>query len=377
MVFYKQDFGLGFWCLLVLTTQVIGYGIAGLMRKFLVYPASMIWPTILPGVTLMYSLHETKLPKDPTVFGGNMSRYRWFFTVSGIMFVYYWIPGYLMQFLSIMAFVTWIRPNNVVINQLFGGTSGISLLPLTLDWTTVTGFVGSPLIPPWFAIANTLIGVVLFYQIMAAGLHYSNSFFSSFLPMSDSEVYDNTANSYNTSRVQKGIHFDEAAYREYSPVFLSTTFTISYGLSFAAMSALIVHTYLYHGAEIMGRIRQWRNQGADDIHMRLMRKYKEVPEWWYLSVFVSMIALSLVTVLAYETQLAAWAFFLALLISIVFAIPIGMIAASSGISIGLNVLTEFIIGYLQPGRPLAMMMFKTYGYITMNQGLSFVSDLKL
>jgi OPT family small oligopeptide transporter len=30
-----------------------------------------------------------------------------------------------------------------------------------------------------------------------------------------------------------------------------------------------------------------------------------------------------------------------------------------------------------PGKPLAMMMFKTYGYITMSQGMYFVSDLKL
>lgn len=45
--------------------------------------------------------------------------------------------------------------------------------------------------------------------------------------------------------------------------------------------------------------------------------------------------------------------------------------------IGLNVITEFIIGYMQPGKPLAMMMFKCYGYMTMYQGLSFVADLKL
>lgn len=39
-------------------------------------------------------------------------------------------------------------------------------------------------------------------------------------------------------------------------------------------------------------------------------------------------------------------------------------------------LTEFVYGYIQPGRPLALMIFKTYGYITMSQALSFVSDLK-
>jgi len=43
----------------------------------------------------------------------------------------------------------------------------------------------------------------------------------------------------------------------------------------------------------------------------------------------------------------------------------------------LNVITELIIGYALPGRPVAMMMFKTWGYITMAQALTFTSDFKL
>jgi hypothetical protein len=36
IAFYKQDFGFLFQLLLVISTQSIGYGIAGMMRKFLV-----------------------------------------------------------------------------------------------------------------------------------------------------------------------------------------------------------------------------------------------------------------------------------------------------------------------------------------------------
>ena len=45
--------------------------------------------------------------------------------------------------------------------------------------------------------------------------------------------------------------------------------------------------------------------------------------------------------------------------------------------VGLNVLTELIIGYVLPGRPIAMMLFKTWGSISMTQALEFTSDLKL
>jgi hypothetical protein len=33
------------------------------------------------------------------------------------------------------------------------------------------------------------------------------------------------------------------------------------------------------------------------------------------------------------------------------------------VKVGLNVVTELIVGYALPGRPIAMMMFKTWGYI--------------
>ena len=59
---------------------------------------------------------------------------------------------------------------------------------------------------------------------------------------------------------------------------------MSYGLSFAAISSLIVHTYLHNGKRIW---QQYRNSTKEkpDIHMKLMRKYKEAPTWWYMGLF--------------------------------------------------------------------------------------------
>ncbi|KAK3333123.1 OPT family small oligopeptide transporter [Cercophora scortea] len=376
VVFYKQDFGLLFQLLLTISTQSLGYGIAGMMRKFLVYPASMIWPGNLVAVTLMNAMYEKNEKKDPTIIGGSMPRYRWFAIITGCSFVYYFIPGYLAQFLSSFSFMTWIAPQNPVINQLFGYTTGLSLLPITFDWTQISGFVGSPLIPPWHAIANTLIGVVFFFIFLASVLHYSGTWYAEFLPMSDSSTYDNTGAHYNVSRIlSPEFTLDVKAYEEYSPLFLSTTFALSYGLSFAAIASLIVYTYLHHGQTIW---RQYKNSTTEkpDIHMKLMRKYKEAPTWWYMSLFVIMLALGFVTILGWPTNMTWWAFLLAVFISFVFSLPIGIIQAVTNNQIGLNVVTEFVYGYIQPGRPLALMIFKTFGYITMSQALTFVSDLK-
>ncbi|KAF4981922.1 hypothetical protein FZEAL_2354 [Fusarium zealandicum] len=377
LVFYKQDFGITFQLLLTISTQSLGYGIAGMLRKFLVYPASMIWPANLVGVTLMNAMYEKNDQPDPTILGGTMHRYRWFTIVTGCAFAYYFIPGFLAQFLSIFAIATWIAPQNPVVNQLFGGQTGLSLLPITFDWTQIAGYVGSPLIPPWHAIANTLIGVGAFFIVLSSFLHYGGVWYAEYLPMSDSSTYDNTGAPYNTTRIlTPDFTLDEEAYKNYSPLFIrSTTFAMSYGLSFAAISSLVVYTYLHNGKQIW---QQYRNSTSEkpDIHMKLMRKYKEAPTWWYMSLFSIMLVIGFYTVLGYPTNLTWWAFLLAIAISFGFALPIGIIQAVTNTQIGLNVLTEFIYGYIQPGRPLALMIFKTFGYITMAQALSFVSDLK-
>ncbi|OXV06048.1 hypothetical protein Egran_06184 [Elaphomyces granulatus] len=80
-----------------------------------------------------------------------------------------------------------------------------------------------------------------------------------------------------------------------------------------------------------------------------MAKLETVPIWWYEAISLIMIAMSLGVILGYPTHLSWWAFFVSLVIAAVL----------------------FIIGYMQPGRPMAIMLFKSYGYITLSQGLYF------
>ncbi|KLO89773.1 Uncharacterized protein LW93_1835 [Fusarium fujikuroi] len=340
VVFYKQDFGLVFQLLLTISTQSVGYGIAGMLRKF------------LGKLSLSHNGPSTN-PRSLSCIHDLARESCWCF---------------LAQFLSIFAVATWMAPQNPIVNQLFGGQTGVSILPITFDWTQIAGYVGSPLIPPWHAIANTVIGVVLFFVIGSSFLHYGGAWYAEYLPMSDSGTYDNTGRKYNITRILKMDDFtlDEEEYKNYSPLFISTTFAMSYGLSFAAISSLVVYTYLHNGKQIW---QQWRNSTNEkpDIHMKLMRKYEEAPTWWYMSLFAVMLLIGFYTVLGYPTNLSWWAFLLAIAISFGFALPIGIIQAVTNTQIGLNVLTEFIYGYLQPGRPLALMMA---------QSLRFVSDLK-
>jgi len=108
-----------------------------------------------------------------------------------------------------------------------------------------------------------------------------------------------------------------------------------------------------------------------------MDRYPEVPDWWYGIIFLINLGLAMFTCEYYRIDLPWWAVIFAVLIAAIFLVPIGIITAVANQTPGLNIITEFIIGYMLPGRPIANVTFKTYGYICMQQAVYFVQDLKL
>lgn len=375
--FYDINMGWGFSLLFVLSSQLIGISLAGLFRRFLVWPAPMVWPSLFSTTTLFYALHDKSLSMGKSYNGWTMSRYRWFIIVCGSMFCYYWLPGVLFQALSVFSFVAWIRPDNVVLNQLFGGVSGLSLIPLTFDWTYVSAYLQDPLLAPTQSHVNVLIGLVIFVLLPTIGMVYTGAVYSDYLPLVTTRAYDNNQTAYNVHKILKpDFTFDEAAYKEYSPLFLAPTFALNYGLSFAALTACIVHISIHHARDIWIRFRKARDQPAD-IHLKLMKAYPEVPEWWYVALFLVSMALGLACVLAYPSQLPWWGFLLSILLATVFVLPTAMIYAVSNIMLSLNVLSPFIGGFAIPGRPIAVMIFKVFSTITLGQAQTFLSNLKL
>lgn len=376
--FYNQRFGWGFEILLCVSNNMLGFGMAGFFNRFLVQPSAMLWPSNLINTSLFTALHDMPMPDPSKTSGWKVGKYRLFSIAMVGSFVWYFMPGYIFPALSAFAFVTFAAPNNIVVNQLFGGWSGLSLLPVTFDWTQISGFNFSPLIAPWHGIANTLIGMFTFYWIVTIGIHYSGEFYSQYLPISDSNSYDNTGTIYDVSRIinKQTQEFDLQGYESYSPLFLSTTFMLGYGLSFASIMAVLLHAGLFHGKDIWTRLRNF-NQIEEDIHAKLLQKYKQVPLYWYACVFLVMMGISLGITNGYPTHLPWWAFIVSIILGAIFFLPTGLIQATTNIQIGLNVLTEFIVGYLVPGRPMAMMLFKAYGYMALYQGLFFSQDMKL
>nr|GEU52662.1 oligopeptide transporter 7-like [Tanacetum cinerariifolium] len=88
---------LTFWVALivVVTTQVLGFGWAGIYRRYLVEPATMWWPQNLVQVSLFRALHD----KDERPKGG-LTRNEFFIIAFICNFAYYALPGYLFPMLT-------------------------------------------------------------------------------------------------------------------------------------------------------------------------------------------------------------------------------------------------------------------------------------
>jgi hypothetical protein len=336
--FYNQEVTIMYQLLLILSTQILGYTFAGLARRFLVRPGGMIWPGTLMSAAMFTTLHK----EENTVTNGwKISRWKFFFVVWLSAFLFYFLPGLLFPALSYFSVITWFAPRNVVVANLFGVASGLGLFPVTFDWAQIA-YIGSPLLTPFWAAMNVIGGLVIVMWIIAPIAYYKNIFETSYMPILSSSVFDNTGNIYNVTKIlTPEFLFDREAYHEYSRVYLPITYILSYGLQFAALASLLTHTTCWHGKDIW---RQWtrslkevegetksaykavpgsngvgdesissnghdsrlRLQRSDshldniisqeDVHNRLMKKYKDAPISWYLITFISMTAVGIFVV---------------------------------------------------------------------------------
>ncbi|KAK4491788.1 hypothetical protein RD792_002564 [Penstemon davidsonii] len=364
--------------LLALTTKMLGYGWAGIFRTYLVDSPFMWWPENMIAISLFRALHdEEKRPK------GGLTRLQFFIVVSVSSFAYYVFPGYLFPSISAISVVCLFFKNSVLAQQLGSGVHGLGIGSFGLDWSAIAGFVGNPISTPAFAIVNTLVGFFLVMYVLTPLNYYLNLYDAKKFPIFSSQTFDHTGHPYNISRVlnSETFAFDVAAYDGYSKLYLSVFFAFNYGLGFASLAATITHVGLFHGRTIWSLWRKTKkNLQKMDVHTRIMKKnYEAVPVWWFYTILAVVFGLSLLACEGFDkqVQLPWWGLIMACGMAFFFTLPVGIIQATTSQQIGLNIITELVIGYIYPGKPLANVTFKTYGYISMAQALGFLKDFKL
>ncbi|CAJ0639565.1 2381_t:CDS:10 [Entrophospora sp. SA101] len=343
-LFYGENANFLMGISLLLSTQMIGYGLAGFLRKFLVRPANMLWPSNLVFASLFTTLHGNA--KD------TRDKLRFFYIAFTLVFIWQFLPQYMFTLLTSISVLCLIVPMNENIVRFGSGYRGLGFLTFSLDWNSI-GQSG-PLYTPWWAQINYFAGVLLSAWVITPLLWYYNVLDARRFPLLATYSLNKNGERYNQTAIlnQEDNSLNEEAYNSYGPVFLSLTFAFGYLYSFIGFSSAISHVMLFYGNEIWSRFRASRHEG-DDIHYRMLKRYEDIPNLWYASIFVTMLSIAITLCYVSGSDLPWWGLLLAVALACVIVLPIGVIQAISNNQVGLNVISEMICGYIFPGRPIA------------------------
>ena len=133
----------------ILIMQFLAFSLAGILRRYLIWPASMVWPKSIMGCSLIRTLAGTNSKQDLTESSWPISRVKFFWLVVLLQFVWYWVPGYIFPLLSLFSVVCLIFPNHLVLSQITGA-NGLGIGAIELDWNAWVAYLDSPILVPFW-----------------------------------------------------------------------------------------------------------------------------------------------------------------------------------------------------------------------------------
>lgn len=376
--------------LLVFSTQFLGFGFAGVMRKVCVYPVKSLWPAILPTLALNRALIEQNESKQP-IYGWTITRYSFFCLIFTFSFFYTWIPSVFFKALSTFNWPTWFNPNLLLLANITGSNIGLGLNPIpSFDWNILDA--AGCLTVPFYTYANQYFGSILAFFVIL-GVYYTNNKWTGYLPINSNELFNNKGDVYNVHDIlNEKNHFDAEKYKKVGPPYFTAASLIVYGSHFAIYPFAIVYhiidewnsmkTAFKNVAMTLFESFSFKSKSvfgsfSKDPHCRMMHAYDEVPDWWFTMILVASTGLGIVCVLIYPSETPVWGILFTILINFIFLIPLTAIASVTGFSFGLNVLVELIVGYAIPNSGLALITLKSYGTNIDHQAANYITDQKL
>lgn len=356
----------------VLASQLIGYGFAGIFRSFLVYPTIMLYPQNLISVSLFDVLHRSK---------GEMlqgKRFKFFWIVTIVVFVYEWLPEYIAPLLGSFNIVCLAARNSVWVSYIFGGADaneGMGLLGFGLDWANISS---APFYQPLSTQISVYIGWACNYIILPL-VFVRNVWHSQNFPfISQNLFFENGTVFDQTLILNPDQSLNNTAVAIFGQPWLSgSTVIFNLGLNLA-IGATFVHIALWHGKELLDAFRSYfQGQTINDPHYEKMKAYKEVPMWWYGLVALSAFIVAMVCIHTEKSQLPWWALIVALVFAVLVLPFYGAMIAICSTAPGFDQLFQMLGSAVIPGSSQANMYFQLYSSVSLAQAQFMLSDLKL
>lgn len=388
----------------IFSSQMLGYGIAGLMRESLINSAKMVYPVNLPMNTLIETLHRDRQE--------TKKKLNFFWAIFAIIFVWEVFPEYIMPVLTGISVFCLEKRDSLVVTNIFGGSNGnegIGFLSFSLDWNYIGS--GCLWLPPQ-TLFNSFIGYFL-CVFCFIGLYYGNIWHAQDFPFLSSLMFSQNSTStefaiFNQSMI---LNADSVLVpqkvQEVGVPWFSPSYVLAILSNNLAVAATITHMILWNwdtvktafGVYSLGRTQKildprtwnWRfwqqkkfneNRAIEipahyDPHYRLMQAYTDVPNWWYSLVLIISFAVGLVCIYQVNSTLPWWGYIITCLLAYIFILFTGALYGVTGFLLQIQSLVQMIGGYLHPGMPLANMYFTCFGYNSVHQGLYLLKDLKL
>jgi hypothetical protein len=286
-IFFNQRWaGFGFAILLALANQIFGLGMAGILRRLTVYPQEAVWPSVLPTLALNRTLINSDNQRE-VVNGWKITRFRCFAIASVVFLIYYWIPNEFFAALRLFNWMTWISPNNKNLAIVTGSYGGMGFNPWSSFDPNLSG--SSAMNAPFFAqlqqyVMRAIAGVIILI------MYYTNASWAGYMPINSNTAFNNKMVEYNVSTVLNAnntVNIDQ--YKAYGPPYYAIANLFVTGGNFVYYTFSIVYVFIKYwgplkkafvGIVVNTIKRRSIYTGFSDGQTTMIRRYKEVPEWW-------------------------------------------------------------------------------------------------
>ncbi|KAF2665474.1 OPT superfamily oligopeptide transporter [Microthyrium microscopicum] len=386
---------------LIWSSQCLGYGIAGLMRRVLVYPTKMLFPYNLPLNSLLEALHGEKFAVK--------KKLRVFYIGFTVLFLYEIIPEYIMPVLVGVSVFCLAKRDSLLFTNLFGGSNGnegLGILSLSFDWQYISN--PNPMWYPLNTLNNNFVGYLLCIAVFT-GVYYGNIWNALKFPFISQLLYTEESNGTNfvqfnqTAVLNEDMQIDMAKVAEQGLPYFASTFAVYILATNLSITATFSHLLIWNYDDIknawafltpsslkrLTKARTWQfwkhddskwggeNDPETDPHYRLLLAYKDTPNWWYGILFVASLFIGLGLLYVTKSTLPWWSYFIASCgLAPICILFFGVQYAITGYNYNVQPVIQMIAGYLHPGKPMANMYFVLFGYNSVVQGQLLVRDLK-
>jgi hypothetical protein len=269
-----------------------------------------------------------------------------------------------MPILSFFAWLCWFKVTNLRLVELTG-MQGFGIGSLRLSWASIIGAWNSPIIVPYWAKINILIGFVLIVWILSPLGFYTNFLELHFSPIRTIAIVRSKGyfDNFHEYIDQPKFLFNETKYKLYVEKYGEHRFSVAlllhFGLTLALITSLMVHTILYHGHDIVKQAHTSLSNRSNDIHCFLMSLYPETPEWWFTIVFLLSL-LSGILACQYGQLMEWYHVLLGVAVSWVLILPYGIIRATTGLNVINDTIPLLVGSLISHHEPIKILTLRLY-----------------